>query len=78
MSRPAMLLGTAVEQGISTPQAPAAVPARVKEVAPTAEAPEFTPAVRTVIISLLIFGAALLASIWGWLWYGMHRYQNIS
>ncbi len=78
MSRAAMLEVTIAEQEVLTAQAAVTGPARVKEFAPAAEAPEFTPAVRTVIASLLIFGVVFLASIWGWLWYGMHRYQNIS
>jgi hypothetical protein len=75
MSLAAMLEVTAVEQDVVTAQAPVAVK---EESAPAGEAPEFTPAVRTVITSLLIFGVVLLASLWGWLWYGMHQYQNIS
>jgi hypothetical protein len=78
MSRAAMPEVRVVEQGMPTLQTPVKGPALVKESVPAAEAPEFTPAVRTVIISLLIFGVVLLASIWGWLWYGMHLYQNIS
>jgi hypothetical protein len=38
---------------------------------------EFTPGVRSTIIAAIVFGALLLASIGGWLWWGMHQYQNI-